>query len=88
MKYWHKRVYVVSFYDLSEEQQAETLATYDEQAEELTYLVHDDDFLWPLNEFMRVQDSRYHAVATVTNTSAIGLILSPCGETGIVQCFG
>ncbi len=88
MKYWHKRVNVVSFYDLTEEQQAETLATYDAEAEELTYLVHEEDFLWPLDAFMRVDHSRYHAIAGVTNTSAIGLILSPCGETGIVQCFG
>lgn len=87
MKYWHKRVTIESFYELDDNLKLEALAEYDLQANEMEYLVG-DNFFWPLDEFMRVDDSRYHGVATITNTSALGLIIGSDNYQAVVQCFG
>jgi len=87
MKYWHKRVTVGSFYNLSEEAQNEELG-YDDNARENRYLIADDGQCWDIGMFEYVKGSRYHGVMIITNTSAIGAILSRDGESAVIQCFG
>ena len=87
MKYWHKRVEVVSFFDLDQESQAAELKD-DDNAEELTFLIAEENGeYWNLDLFMRTE-GRYDGVMGLTNTSAIGIVLSCSGESAVIQCFG
>ena len=87
MKYWHKRVEVVSFFDLDQENQDIELKD-DDNAEELAFLIAKDGEYWNLDSFMRTESGRYDGVMTVTNTSAIGCVFSSCGDSAVLQCFG
>ena len=87
MKYWHKRVEVVSFFDLDQENQDIELKD-DDNAEELTFLIAEENGeYWNLDLFMRTE-GRYDGVMGLTNTSAIGIVLSCSGESAVIQCFG
>ena len=86
MRHWHKRVAVGSFFDLSEADQAAEWRDED-NAEELAFLIAKDGEYWNLDSFMRTERGRYDGVMTVTNTSAIGVVLSRDGESAVVQCF-
>ena len=88
MKYWHKRVEVVSFFDLDKESQAAELKD-DDNAEELAFLIAENgDEYWNLDLFMRTESNgRYDGVMGLTNTSAIGIVLSCSGESAVIQCF-
>jgi hypothetical protein len=86
MRHWHKRVEVGSFFDLSEADQAAEWRD-DDNAEELAFLIAKDGEYWNLDSFMRTERGRYDGVMTVTNTSAIGVVLSRDGESAVVQCF-
>ena len=85
MRHWHKRVEVVSFFDLSEADQAAEWRDED-NAEELAFLIAENGEYWNLDLFMRTE-GRYDGVMSVTNTSAIGVVLSRDGESAVVQCF-
>ena len=85
MRHWHKRVEVVSFFDLSEADQAAEWRD-DDNAEELAFLIAENGEYWNLDLFMRTE-GRYDGVMSVTNTSAIGVVLSRDGESAVVQCF-
>ena len=87
MKYWHKRVEVGSFFDLSEADQAAEWKDND-NAEELAFLIAKDGEYWNLDSFTRAESGRYDGVMTVTNTSAIGCVFSSCGDSAVLQCFG
>ena len=85
MRHWHKRVEVVSFFDLSEADQAAEWRD-DDNAEELAFLIAENGEYWNLDLFMRTE-GRYDGVMSVTNTSAIGVVLSRDCESAVVQCF-
>ena len=88
MKYWHKRVDVVSFFDLDQESQAAELKD-DDNAEELAFLIAENgDEYWNLDLFMRTESGRYDGVMGLTNTSAIGVVLSRDCKSAVIQCFG
>ena len=87
MKYWHKRVEVVSFFALDQENQDIELKD-DDNAEELTFLIAENGEYWNLDLFMRTESGRYDGVMGLTNTSAIGVVLSCSGESAVIQCFG
>ena len=86
MRHWHKRVTVGSFFDLSEADQAAEWRDED-NAEELAFLIAENGEYWNLDLFMRTESGRYDGVMTVTNTSAIGVVLSHDCESAVVQCF-
>ena len=85
MRHWHKRVEVVSFFDLSEADQAAEWRD-DDNADELAFLIAENGEYWNLDSFTRTE-GRYDGVMSVTNTSAIGVVLSRDGESAVVQCF-
>ena len=86
MRHWHKRVEVVSFFDLSEADQAAEWRD-DDNAEELAFLIAENGEYWNLDLFMRTE-GRYDGVMGLTNTSAIGIVLSCSGKSAVIQCFG
>jgi len=86
MKYWHKRVEVVSFFDLDQESQ-DIEWKDDDNAEELAFLIAENGEYWNLDLFMRTESGRYDGVMGLTNTSAIGIVLSCSGESAVIQCF-
>jgi hypothetical protein len=86
VRHWHKRVTVGSFFDLSEADQAAEWRDED-NAEELAFLIAENGEYWNLDLFMRTESGRYDGVMTVTNTSAIGVVLSHDCESAVVQCF-
>jgi len=86
MKYWHKRVAVGSFFDLSEADQAAEWNDED-NAEELAFLIAKDGEYWNLDSFMRTDSGRYDGVMGLTNTSAIGVVLSHDCESAVIQYF-
>ena len=85
MKYWHKRVEVGSFFDLSEADQAAEWRD-DDNADELAFLIAKDGEYWNLDSFMRTE-GRYDGVMGLTNTSAIGVVLSHDCESAVIQYF-
>ena len=87
MKYWHKRVEVVSFFDLDQENQAAEWKD-DDNADEFAFLIAENGEYWNLDLFMRTESNgRYDGVMGLTNTSAIGIVLSCSGESAVIQCF-
>ena len=86
MKYWHKRVGVVSFFDLDQENQAAEWKD-DDNADEFAFLIAENGEYWNLDLFMRTESGRYDGVMGLTNTSAIGIVLSCSGESAVIQCF-
>ena len=86
MKYWHKRVEVVSFFDLDQESQAAEWKD-DDNADEFAFLIAENGEYWNLDLFMRTESGRYDGVMGLTNTSAIGIVLSCSGERAVIQCF-
>ena len=85
MKHWHKRVAVGSFFDLSEADQAAEWRD-DDNAEELAFLIAENGEYWNLDSFMRTE-GRYDGVMGLTNTSAIGVVLSHDCESAVIQYF-
>ena len=86
MRHWHKRVAVGSFFDLGEESQ-DIEWKDDDNAEELAFLIAENGEYWNLDSFMRTDSGRYDGVMGLTNTSAIGVVLSCSGESAVIQCF-
>ena len=86
MRHWHKRVTVGSFFDLSEADQAAEWRDED-NAEEFAFLIAENGEYWNLDSFMRTDSGRYDGVMTVTNTSAIGVVLSHDCESAVIQYF-
>ena len=92
MKYWHKRGNIISFTELSSIQQYDVLQSNPCMAsshENNTYLVIDNtiDGYYNINDFL-TSDSHYHGVMGITNTSALGIIISKYGDEAVIQCFG
>lgn len=94
--YWHERMDVVSFYELSEVQR-QHLLEWDHSVDttEELYLtpannsLNELEYLYSLGDFMRAAPgSRYDGYMSLTNTSALGIILSGCGTQAIIQCIG
>ena len=86
MKHWHKRVAVGSFFDLSEADQAAEWRD-DDNADELAFLIAENGEYWNLDSFMRTDSGRYDGVMGLTNTSAIGVVLSHDCESAVIQYF-
>ena len=86
MRHWHKRVEVVSFFDLSEADQAAEWRD-DDNAEEFAFLIAENGEYWNLDSFMRTDSGRYDGVMGLTNTSAIGVVLSRDCESAVIQYF-
>jgi len=86
MRHWHKRVAVGSFFDLSEADQAAEWKD-DDNAEEFAFLIAENGEYWNLDLFMRTE-GRYDGVMGLTNTSAIGVVLSHDCDSAVIQCFG
>ena len=86
MRHWHKRVEVVSFFDLSEADQAAEWRD-DDNAEEFAFLIAENGEYWNLDLFMRTDSGRYDGVMGLTNTSAIGVVLSHDCESAVIQYF-
>ena len=87
MKYWHKRVTVGSFFDLELEAQKEEIEYYGIEVKENSYFISENGEYWSMENFMR-SDGRYDGVMTITNTSAIGVVLSCSGDSAVLQLFG
>ena len=87
MRHWHKRVAVSSFYDLEPEFQIEELEYYGIEVKENSYFISENGEYWNLDSFMRTE-GRYDGVMGLTNTSAIGVVLSHDCESAVIQCFG
>ena len=88
MKYWHKRVTVGSFFDLELEAQKEEIEYYGIEVKENSYFISENGEYWSMENFMRTESGRYDGVMTVTNTSAIGVVLSCSGDSAVLQLFG
>jgi len=77
---------IVSFYELPEEWQAEALSNNEERAEEILYIMPEDDknpkehYLLDLSECMRADNSEYDGIIGISNCLAIGVNISPCGD--------
>jgi len=77
---------LLSFYELSEEWQAEAISNHDtlEQAEEQMYIAPlsrttpKKHFLLDLSDCMRCNDSDFDGIIGVSNNSAIGVKISDC----------
>jgi len=83
----HERVDIISFCELSPEQQVEELDLNCE-AGESNYFVTEAGAVYSLDGFMRTESSRFDGVMGFTNTSAIGLILAADGEEAVIQFIG
>jgi len=83
----HARFDIVSFFDLTADQKKDF--DYD-GSEEGSYCVNinDDDDIHDLGNFMRTSDNRYDGIASCTNTSAHGIVLSNCGEQAVIALVG
>jgi hypothetical protein len=79
-------VEVGSFFDLSEADQAAEWRD-DDNAEEFAFLIAKDGEYWNLDSFMRTDSGRYDGVMGLTNTSAIGVVLSHDCESAVIQYF-
>ena len=83
----HERVDIISFYELSPEQQTEEL-DLDCEAGESNYFVTKTGTVYSLDGFMRTESGRFDGVMGLTNTSAIGLILAADGEEAVIRFIG
>lgn len=78
---------IVSFYELPEEWQIEALSIHGGDAEEVSYIAplksHNPrkHALNDLSECMRCDHPLYDGVIVKSNSSAIGVKLSDCGES-------
>ena len=83
----HDRFDIVSFFDLTADQQKDF--DYD-GSEESNYCINinDDNDIHDLSNFMRTSDNRYHGVAGCTNTSAYCIVLSNCGGQAVIALVG
>ena len=88
MRHWHKRVAVGSFFDLELRVQKEELEYYGKDVQDDGYLISENGEYWNLDSFMRTDSGRYDGVMGLTNTSAIGVVLSHDCESAVIQCFG
>lgn len=80
---------ILTFWDLTADQQADAISTIDqEQAEDTSYVIIEYDNgnreALPLDMFMRTKHSRYHGIYSTSYFSAYGVILSRCGSAAIV----
>ncbi len=76
---------VVNFYELTEEQQAQAIDTHETEAEEMHYIIFNDE-AYSLGQFMRTgNEFRRHGVMHLTNTSGLSVTLSKCNTQAIVE---
>ena len=78
---------IVSFYELPEAWQAEALSNDKDHAENILYILPEDDknpeehYLLDLSECMRADNnSEYDGIIGISNCLAIGVNISPCGD--------
>ena len=86
---------IISFYELSEEWQAEAKSNLDEYAEETMYLEPGEGLnpqehvLWDLNEAMRGsgihEGFKYNATIGISNNSAMLLNIDDSGEEAEIK---
>lgn len=81
---------ILTFWDLTADQQADAISTIDqEQAEDTSYVIIEYDNgnreALPLDMFMRTKHSRYHGIYSTSYFSAYGVILSRCGSQALVS---
>lgn len=84
---------IVSLWELPEGQQQDYIDSYDgdeDQAFEHQYAVNteNDSDTFCLAYFMWYDGQRWHGIASHTNTSSYGLILSADGEQAIIALIG
>ena len=77
----YDRTEVVSYYDLTEDQQINAL-DYDESAEEASFVLFEGEPL-PLNMFMRT-DGLFDGIYGMSYFSAYFVKLSSCGSMAVV----
>ena len=85
--YNHARYDIVSFYDLEPSQQS----VYDYAgSEESSYCINinDSSDVHDLGNFMHTSGNRYHGIASCSNTSAYGIVISACGEQAVIALLG
>jgi hypothetical protein len=77
---------IVSFYELPEAWQAEALSNDKDQAEDIMYILPEEDknpkehYLLDLSECMKTDNnSEYDGIIGISNCLAIGVNISPCG---------
>ena len=86
MKYWHKRGLIDLSYDKDTERYSQT------------FIPNDGSDVMFMSDFISTKyngswsncqpNSRYDGICSVTNTSAIGIILSRDTEEAVIQAFG
>jgi hypothetical protein len=88
-KYWHKRLQLMDYYELTPEQQLEMDKEY-ELPEELIYMVEFNGNLFDVLDDYTAEStgSIYHGIKCVTNTCAYGVVVSKDSTEAVVQCFG
>ena len=74
---------VVSFYELNEESQAEAVCLYEGEAKEENYFFNDKES-YQVGEFIR-SDGRFDGVMGVSNSSAVGAVMSADCEQAVLQ---
>jgi len=90
-----EEIRIVTFWELSAEWQAEARGNLDDLAEETMYLEPDESHnpnehvLWDLSTAMRQSGSHdgfeYNAVIGISNTGAMLLRISDCGEYAVTR---
>jgi len=78
----YERSEVISFYDLTEEQQTEALSN-DDSSEETSFVLFEDEPL-PLNMFMRCGSGIFDGVWGMSAWSGYFIKLSDCGSMAVV----
>lgn len=72
---------IISFYDLTEQQQQQVIDNYDSVKDSSFFIVGED--IHDLSDYARTNtESEYDATCGITNTSAYAIKLSKCG-TGV-----
>jgi hypothetical protein len=88
MTYFYDRSDIVSFYELTEDQQKENISLLDQQiAEDTSYVILKNEAL-PLCMFMRTNSKFIHGVYVISNTSAYTVTLSRCNSEAVVAYGG
>ena len=81
---------IVNFFELSIEWQEEARSNLDKYAEEASYLEPLEGhtpikhILWDLHECMPVKDQEYNAIISISNNSAMALLIDDTFEEAII----
>lgn len=78
----YQRSEVLSYYDLTDEQQKEAM-DYDDNAQEDSFVLW-ESYPLSLSAFMRIDNSLFHGVYSMTAFSAYLVRLSNCGTMATV----